>query len=101
MEADEHAVLCDLKILLDVIGLLVDRHLICGQRVFRRVRGGTAMRDQGFVPILSRCGRCREENEKTKESCFHTQSLSRRYEEVVNSSRIVKDDVGNDLFTAT
>ncbi len=46
MQAHEHEVFGDCQILLDVVGVLLQREPIGGQRVFRRVGGCAAMRHQ-------------------------------------------------------
>jgi hypothetical protein len=46
VQADEHEILGDREILLDVVGFLLQREPIGRQRVFRRVGRRTAVRDE-------------------------------------------------------
>ena len=46
MDADEHAVLRDGEVLLDEVGALLDGEAVGLERVFGRVGGGAAVRDE-------------------------------------------------------
>ena len=56
MDADEHAVLRDGKVLLHEVGALLDREPVRLERVLWRVRGGAAVRHQ-VLPGLRALGR--------------------------------------------
>src|SRR6266404_4847296 len=45
MQTDQHAVFCDLQVLLDEIRALLNSGLVPGERVFGRVSGSPSMRD--------------------------------------------------------
>src|SRR5262245_60946920 len=55
VKTDQYTILCDLQILFDVIGSLLDGQAVGVERVFRRIRGGAAMCNENLFARLPQC----------------------------------------------